>query len=216
MPFREPRFRPLFRETLETFLADYLRLVEPDSAEHLRLDHITFPQPRELPRWTAEEQEEAGVIAQVPSRRSEKVTVVVRVEPEALAPPELSRRLGRTFMDLEVHYCQPVLLSVIHLRGGRPGINLETAPVCRVFGLDVLRIYYTAFGLEGARAEYYLERSEPISWALSALMPPLRRSRELHRELCRKRIAAAGLEPGRSALLERFVEACAAEELQPR
>jgi hypothetical protein len=212
MPFREPSLRPLFRETLETFLPDYLRLVEPDSASHLHLDCITFPEPGRAPRWTEGETPQAGVIAQVPSRWSETVTVVVQVEPLALAPAELASRLGRIFMDLEIHYCQPVLLNVIYLRGGRPGINLETAPVCRVFGLDVLRLYFTAFGLEGSRAEYYLERPEPISWALSALMPPLRHSRERHRELCLERIATAGLEAQRSALLKRFVAACAAEE----
>jgi len=208
MPFRDPCFRLLFREILETFLADYLRLVEPDSAAHLRLDGLAIPGLRDLPRWSAEEREAMGVIAQVPSRRNEAVTVVVQVEPDALAPAELSRRLGRTFLDLEVHYCQPVLLNLLYLRGSRPGVNLETAPVCRVFGLDVLRLYYTAFGLEGSRAEYYLERPEPVSWALSALMTPLRHSRERHRELCLQRIAAAGLDPRRSGLLACFIDLC--------
>jgi hypothetical protein len=211
MPLREPLFHPLLRETLETFLADYLRLVEPDSAAHLRLDSLLL-EPCDLPRWTAGERDEAGIIAHVPARRGERVTIVVQMEPEALPPAEVSRRLGRILMDLEIHYCQPVLLNVLYLRGGRPGINLETAPVCRVFGLDVLRLYYTAFGLEGSRAEYYLERPEPISWALSALMPPLRHSRGRHRELCLERIAASGLDARRSTLLTRFVEACGAAE----
>jgi hypothetical protein len=188
-------------------MADYLRLIEPDSAQHLALDRITFPDLTQLPGWTAVESEGVGVVGETRARWGEKVTILVQVEPEALTPAELSRRIGRYFMDLEIHYCQPVLLSVLYLRGGRPGVNLETAPVCRILDMDVLRIYFSAFGLGGCRAEHYLERPEPVAWALSALMPPVRHSRARHRELCRERVAASGLEEGRRDLLTRFIEA---------
>ena len=196
-----PHRNPLFREILQTFLADYLRLVEPDSAAHLRLDRIVFP------AWPATERQEVGVVGEAPSRWGETVTIMVQVEPEALTPAELSRRIGRYFADREIHYCQPVLLSVLYLRGGRPGVNLETAPVCRILDTDILRIYFSAFGIAGSRAEYYLERPEPIAWALSALMEPIRLSRGRHRQLCLERIAASGLARERRALLTRFVEA---------
>ena len=211
MPYPEPEpqplFQPLFQEILQTFLADYLRLVEPDSARHLALDRITFPDLAAMPFWTADECRRIGVVGEVPARWGEKVTVVVQVEPEALTPAELSRRMGRYFMDLEIHYCQPVLLSVLYLNGGRPGVNLETAPVCRILDMDLLRIYFSAFGLGGCRAEYFLERPEPIAWALSALMEPVRHSRRRHRELCRERIAASGLDEERRASLTRFIDA---------
>src|SRR4051794_4584099 len=106
MPHRNPLFQPLFQEILQTFLADYLCLVEPDSANHLWLERIHFPETQELPRWTAEERREVGIVAEVPTRWSEKLTVLVQVEPEAIPPADLSRRLGRYFMDLEIHYCQ--------------------------------------------------------------------------------------------------------------
>ena len=150
--------------------------MEPDWAEHLWLDRISLPD-LNVPGWTDTEKQAFGVVAEVPSRRGEQVTIVIQVEPEALTPTELSRRLGGYFMDLEIHYCRPVLLSVLYLHGGRPGINLETAPVSRLSDMDLLRIYFTAFGLEGSRAEYYLERPEPLAWALSALMQPVRHSR---------------------------------------
>lgn len=207
-----PHRIPLFREILLPFLADYLRLVEPDSAEHLRLDRIALPDLNDVPGWTDAERQTFGIVAEVPARWGEKVTVVIQVEPEALTPAELSRRLGRYFMDLEIHYCQPVLLSVLYLRGGRPGINLETAPVCRIFDMDLLRIYFTTFGLETARAEHYLERPEPLAWALSAVMQPLRHSRACHRKLCLERIAAAGLAEEHRQALTRFVEAFLEEE----
>jgi len=202
-----PHRNPLFREVLQTFLADYLRLIEPDSAAHLRLDRIAFPGAPALPDWSAPERQEVGVLGEAPSRWGETVTIMVQVEPEALTPAELSRRIGLYFSDREIHYCQPVLLSVLYLRGGRPGVNLETAPVCRILDTDILRIYFSAFGVAGSRAEYYLERPEPIAWALSALMEPIRLSRTRHRELCLQRIAASGLARERRALLTRFVEA---------
>jgi hypothetical protein len=202
-----PHRNPLLREILQTFLADYLRLIEPDSAEHLALDRLAFPDLARVPGWTTGERQSLGVVGEAQARWGEKVTILVRVEPEALTPAELSRRMGRYFMDLEIHYCQPVLLSVIYLRGGRPGVNLETAPVCRILDMDILRIYFSAFGLAGCRAEYYLERPEPVAWALSALMLPVRHSRARHRELCLERISASGLEEGRRALLIRFIDA---------
>jgi hypothetical protein len=202
-----PHHNALFRETLQAFLSDYLRLVEPDSAQHLSLDRITFPDLTGVPGWTSAERQDLGVVGEAPARWGEKVTILVQLEPEALTPAELSRRIGRYFMDLEIHYCQPVLLSVLYLRGGRPGVNLETAPVCRILNMDILRIYFSAFGLGGCRAEYYLERPEPLAWALSALMEPFRNSRARHRELCLDRIAAAGLAAERRTLLESFITA---------
>ena len=202
-----PHRAPLLREILQTFLADYLRVVEPDSAQHLYLDRITFPVPV-LPDWPGGERQDNGVVAEIPARWGENVTVILQIEPEALTPAELARRLGCYFMDLEIHYCRPVLLNVLYLRGGRPGINLETAPVCRIFDMDVLRLYFTAFGLASSRAEYFLERPEPVAWALSALMQPVHHSRARHRALCLERIAASGLPGDQRVLLTQFVEVC--------
>jgi hypothetical protein len=201
-----PHRIPLVQEVLRTFLADYLRIVEPDSAQFLRLDRIALPDLREVPGWTEAERSMLGVVAAVPASWGEKVTVVVQVEPEGLTPPELSRRLGRYFMDLEIHYSQPVLLNVVYLRGGRPGITLETAPLCHLCGMELVRLYFTTFALERARAELYLDRPEPLAWALSAAMHPVHHSRERHRDLCLERLAAAGLAEEPAALLRRFID----------
>jgi len=199
-----PHRAPLVREVLQTFLADYLRLVEPDSAQHLELDQITFPA---VPDWSPAEHQRLGVVGEAPSRWGEQVTLLIQVEPEALTPAELSRRIGCYFMDLEIHYCQPVLLHVLYLQGGRPGINLETAPICRIFNMDLLRLYFTAFGIGGCRAEYYLERPEPVAWALAALMPALRLSRAQHRACCLERVAGCPLQEEQKALLRSCIDA---------
>ena len=107
---------------------------------------------------------------------------------------------------LETLLVQPVLLSVLYLRGGRPGLNLESSAVSTVYDMEVVRIFYTAFGLSEARGDYYLERPEPLAWALAALMKPVRRSRAEHRLACLRRIAAADLGDRERALLTACVE----------
>src|SRR5262249_19110382 len=154
------------------------------------------------------EPQHLGIVGEAPASWGEPVTLLIRVEPEALSPSDLASRIGHYFMDLEIHYCRPVLLHVLYLQGGRPGINLETAPVCRIFDMDVLRLYFPSFGVGGCRAEYYLERPEPVAWALSALMPPLRLSRAQHRALCLQRLAGCRrLTAGQRELLARCIEA---------
>lgn len=182
----------LLRTLIRTFFADYLRLVEPDAAREMRLDRITFP------RRTFKN----GLIAEVPPRRGEPVTVIVRIEPTREAFQPLATDLRR----LGLRYSQPVLLSVLRLTGGRPGANLESAPLGEAFGIELTRIFYTVFGLDGARAEYFLERPEPLAWALSAWMRPLRRHPEEHRRACLERIAAAALSEPQRRLLRRAVE----------
>lgn len=199
--------RPLLRDLIQTFFADYLRLVEPDSAARMWLDRITFPRSEKLIACEDDDFREIGVVAEVPSHRGELVTVLVQIEPEALPPPEIARRLGRYLMGLELRYGQPVLLSVLYLHGGRPGIHLESGVISEACGIDLVRIYYTSFALEETRAEYYLERPEPLAWLFATLMRPAKRTLEEHARACRERIAAAPLDEERRRLLLQGAEA---------
>lgn len=203
--------RTFFGDLMREFFADYVRIVEPDTAEHLRLDEATFPSLGDV--LTAAESEAevhtglGTTVAFVPTRRSgQSVSVVIRVEPEPVGPAATARRLGQLVVDLELRYSQPILLSMVYLRGARPGINLESATVAKVHDLEVLRCFYTTFGLSDTRAEYYLDRPEPLAWALSALMRPTRRSRAEHKLACLKRMAAAGIPEPRKLLLVRCIE----------
>jgi hypothetical protein len=181
----------LLRDLIRTFFADYLRLVEPDTARKMRLDRITFP-PTDF---------EHGVVAEIPSRKGELVTVVARIE----ADREASHPLVHDLRHLDLRYGQPVLFSVLHLAGGRPGVHLESAVIGEACGIELARIFYTAFGLEGARAEHYLERPEPLAWALSTWMRASRRSPEEHHRACLERIDAADLRESRRRLLRMAV-----------
>lgn len=196
---------PFFRELFQTFLGDYLKIAEPDSAEHFLTDKARLLA-LDVAGWTDQERREMGALAEVPTRRGEVVTVLIQPELEPRGPAETAERFGRYFLALESRWTQPVLLSVVYLRGGRPGVNLESAAVCKVFGMEVLRIFYTAFGLSEARGDYYLERPEPLAWALAALMRPVRLSRAEHKLACLQRIAAADLAEREKSLLVACVE----------
>lgn len=200
-----PSFHAFFRELFQTFLDDFLRIAEPDLSFHLVPGQARFPV-LDLTGWSAEERAAAGAVAEVPTRAGGFATVLVHTEPEPLGPAETSRRLSRYFLALEAKYAQPVLLTTVWLRGGRPGLNLESVSVNPLLGVEMVRIFYTTFGLGEARAEHYLERPEPLAWALAALMRPVRRNPAAHRKACLRRIAEAGL-PGReTGLLRTCVE----------
>ena len=196
------------RDLIAAFLPDYLRLVEPDLAPHLDLSSVDFP---DLPRPVSAVCRSVGVVAEVRTRAGENVTILVRVEPEGRSPAEGGEGLVRSLRALKVPLGEPVWLSVIFLKGSRPGINLETARAVSLAGLDAVRIYYTAFGLEGSRAEYYLHRPEPFAWALATLMRSLRYSSADLKRACQERILAAALDDD----CRDFLLACV-EDFQPR
>jgi hypothetical protein len=58
---------------------------------------------------------------------------------------------------------------------------------------ETARFRFRSFSLSGCRAEEYLERPEPLAWALAALMRPGLWSRAEHRMACIRRIAGADL-----------------------
>ena len=61
---------------------------------------------------------------------------------------------------------------------------------------------YVAFGLSGCEAAEYLRRTEPLAWALAALMNPGKLSRAELKAACLRRIAEARIVAGRDLLVE--------------
>jgi hypothetical protein len=73
-------------------------------------------------------------------------------------------------------------------------------------GPELSSFRYVVFGLSGCSGVVYLSRSEPLAWALAALMRP-GESRAAHKLACHRRIAEARLADERRILLMDFVEA---------
>jgi len=186
------------RHLIRSFFADYLRIFEPEAAAGMWLDRIAFN------RMTLDG---VGLLAEVPSRRREggTVSVLVQIEPEALPSSAAADRIRRSLQNLRIPWGAPVLASLLYLRGGRPGAHLKAGAVAEVGGVEMVRIWYTVFSLAATRAESYLNRPEPLAWALAAWMRPTERSADEHRRACLERIAAAALDEKRRVLLRRSV-----------
>ena len=186
------------RELLRAFLPSYLRIVEPESVNFLDFEQLAL----------LDTDDPAHVAATVPSRQTKQlVTVLVLLQEGPLPPAEVGQTIAHHLAQFDLHVVDAILLSVVFLEGGRPGVNLETAPLCRLLGQDLVRIYYTAWGgLKNLRAEYYVDRQEPLAWALA---PYFRTTNPAAlRERCRARIAAAtGLDEEHRALLLSSVDA---------
>jgi hypothetical protein len=96
-------------------------------------------------------------------------------------------RLWRYGNQIQARYDTPVLTIVVYLKRGRPGVNLENWE-CRL-GPDFPAPRYVSFGLAGSPAAEYLDRPEPLAWALAALMDPGSMSRAELKMACLRRIA---------------------------
>jgi hypothetical protein len=185
-------------------------------AVHLLPEGARFPVV-EMDGWSDRERNEIGAVAEVPTRDGGSLTLLIQFEPEPHGPAETARRFVRWFLALETRLVQPVLLSVVYLRGGRPGPNLESAAVGTVYDMEIVRIFYTAFGLSEARADFYLERPEPLAWALAALMKPARRSRAEHKLACLQRIAdSAGSKTALSDRERSLLTSCVEQWMEMR
>ncbi len=195
------RRTPEVQEThllISLLLPDYLRLAEPDSAAQMSLQDCEI-----LP--AAEDKGITLIRAHVKSRLGEKVTVIVAVEPHALPTQQIAAKLADVLVRSEVTYGFPVLLSVVYLSGGLPGVHLESAQIGTFGDIECVRIYFTTWSLSASHAEYYLQRPEPLAWAIAPYMRSTSHTQHELLESSRVRIEEAQLSGDLRTALLRFV-----------
>ena len=189
----------LFKSLLRAFLPDLLRLVAPGVAERLRLGRITFLD-KELLAGDGRRRE-ADLVARIPLR--DRGTLLVHVEVEARARRSMPGRLRAYAHRIQTLYDGQLLTILVNLRGGPPGIQ-RMHPEEEIPGLSSFQ--YIVFGLAGCDAADYLERPEPLAWALAAVMCSGSMSRAEHKLACLRRISAARLKQDQEICLVNFVE----------
>jgi uncharacterized protein DUF4351 len=193
-----PRHDQLAKDLLRNFLADLLHLVDPELAAELRPQDAVFLDKEVFTDSPEGRRREIDFLAEVPLRGKGR-PILVHVEIEATARTGMGQRLWHYYHLIQARHDLAAAAIVLYLKRGKPGLHHESLEV-RAGSRLVATFHYAALGLAGHPAADFLDRSEPLAWALAALMHPGRRSRAELKLACLRRIAHADL-----AELPRFV-----------
>jgi hypothetical protein len=194
----------LSKSLLKIFLADFLSLIDPESASLLRPREATFLDKEDFTDWPTGNRREMDLVAKVPVARKE-IPLLVHVEIETDFSVNMDHRLWQYYMQLRLRHNVPVLPILVNLRGGRPGVYRGT--LWEGFGGKKTAIFhYRGLGLSGCQAQEWLARPEPIAWAFAALMRPGNWSRAKLKLECLRRIARSGVVGLRKQILVDWVE----------
>jgi hypothetical protein len=195
----------LFKGLLRTFFGDFLALASPQAAESLDASRAIFLDKEFFTDWPRGRRREIDLLARVPVRNNADRSVLVHIEIEVRAQPEIGERLRSYRNQIQLAPEGQVVSMVVFLSRGRAGVHIETLED-DIFHLDLGRFRYLAFGVAGCSAEEYLARPEPLAWGLAALMRPGSWSRPAHKLACLRRIAGAEMDDVQRFLLVNCVE----------
>jgi predicted transposase YdaD len=175
----------IFKQLLHAFLDDFLRLVVPETFDRLDLSSPEFLDKELFERGPRGPRRELDLLVRVHTVSGRPL--MIHVEVEARASPEMEERLGRYRNQILARYNTPVLTILINLKRGRPGVCLKSWE--NDLGPSFPEHRYVSFGLAGCLAAEYLARPEPLAWALAAVMNPGALSRPELKMACLRQIA---------------------------
>lgn len=185
-----PGHDQLFKDLFEQFLPDFLSILVPDVRARLEKTSITFLKGESFSDQPRGERKTVDLLARIEASQASPQLVLVHVEIEAEAKNLPAARMHRYYMQLCLKHSEPILPLALFLAGGKGGIQQQVHQKS-VWGVDVATFRFFALGLEKAEAEVFLERQEPLAWALTALMKPTKLKRWQIKLEALRRIAQA-------------------------
>lgn len=178
----------LWKDLIQTFPADFVRLAGPDLAVRIKLDAIEL-RPAETPSDAPRSRERRlDLIGRAESTEGEQA--LLHVEIELQFRTVMAERLLAYNRLLALRFGLPVQTIALYLRGGPPGAQV-VEHLEESLGFEGTRFRYRSLGLSRARAEDFLARPEPLAWVCAALARPPGRDRRALRRNCLSKIAAA-------------------------
>ncbi|MEM8933180.1 MAG: hypothetical protein AAGE94_18475, partial [Acidobacteriota bacterium] len=189
-----PRHDQLFKDLFQAFFHDLIHLIAPEAAGHLLLDRRRFLDKELFSDQPEGDRAEVDLLAEVPARDGPGKLILVHIEIEAEHRREMAQRMWRYYRLLRLrHPEQSVLPIVVTLRGGPGGVRWHRVHETLFGALEIGAFRYLAFGLSSASAEDYVDRPEPLAWALAALMAWSSGDPVEHKIACLQPIAKADL-----------------------
>lgn len=200
-----PDHDQFFKQLLQEFFGDLLHIVAPTLAEKLRIEDPRFLKDELFLDPPTGERRFVDLVAQVESIDGPPEVVLVHVEVEARARRTMGLRLYEYAMQLWLRHRRPVVPIVLYLRGGKPDVTRETVRI-DVHGEVFMSFSYLAFGVSRSTATDYLQRPEPLAWALAGLMRTGDLSPAHRRLACLRKALGADLDDAHKYLLINCIE----------
>ena len=195
----------LFKDLLQIFFDQLLYLVTPELAPRLDLKSRQFLKDEHFVDIPRGDQRRLDLVVEIPTKTGQPEAVLCHIEAEGEARAAIGQRLWRYTMQLKLRYDRSVVAIVVFRSGGPAGVA-QVLLRDRLWGCELGAFHYFAFGLSGCQARTYLERPEPLAWALAALMRPGEWSSAKHKLECLRPITGAALDKAQRFLLINFVE----------
>jgi hypothetical protein len=159
----------LFKQVLEAFFPDFLRLFDPATAAHLDLTTVTFRNPEVFIDLPQGERRTADVVAEVRSLEGEPELVIVHVEIQREREPHFGHRMWQYYVALRQRENKPVIPIALVFYARRHGIAQEEYEEA-VFGQSILTFRYLQISLPLLRAEDYVQAEQVLGAGLASVM----------------------------------------------
>lgn len=199
-----PGHDQLFKDLLEAFFPDLLSIMVPDVLAQLGDTPIDFMRGETFSDQPAGTRHTVDLLAKLTHRDAQEQLILVHVDIEHEAHRLGPERMLRYYKHLTLKHVTPVLPLAIHITGGKAGIQTQSHREL-AWGHEVCRFSYSSLGLARADAEAFLNRPEPLAWALAALMKPRQLKRWQVKLQALVRIARAPLTQVQTFLLVNLV-----------
>lgn len=195
----------LFKEFLERFLPDFMRIFFPEEAAKLDFSTLTFPRqellinvPRQLLRIT-------DIIAEAKTYAGEPEVIIIHIEIEANDPKPLPKRMFDYYALARILHQKVVLPLALVLAPGVGGLKWRLYQE-RLWGRELVRFHYGQVGLRALDSNQYLLQGNPIAATLATLMKRGRKSKAQLKLEALRTVVGSSLTDGDKLFLINMVE----------
>ncbi len=201
----------LFKQVIESFFADFLRLFAPDTAARLDLSTVTFLNMEVFTDIPQGERCVADIVAEVRTLEGDPELIIVHVEIQREREPDFGYRMWQYYSLLRQREDKPVMPIALVFYPGREGIAYEDYEET-LFGHTILTFHYLQISLPLLQAEDYARGQNLLGVGLASVMwlPRGRAARITLYLTCLRRLLdaqrAGDLDAARAFLLGNVVE----------
>ena len=161
----------IFKEFLERFLPDFIRIFFPTEAARLDFSTTNFLRQELVITLPGQVLRITDVVAEVKTLDGEPETIIVHLEVEANKPKPVPQRMFDYYALLRILRKTRVLPLALILKRGVGGLKWRLYKE-ELFGRKLIQFRYGQVGLRDLYSADYLAMDDPVAATLAALMKP--------------------------------------------